>query len=151
MNGKFFLDTNILVYTFDSTSPLKKERAYELVNQAIVGQRGVISFQVVQEFLNVAIRKFARPLSTRDCDAYLDRVLTPLCEVFPDMNFYAKGLELAERYKYSFYDSLIIAAALEAECETLYSEDFQHGQVIRNMTIVDPFENINNTLACLDI
>ncbi len=141
MNGKFFLDTNIFVYTFDSTSPLKKERAYELVNQAIGGQQGVISFQVVQEFLNVASRKFVQPLSARDCKTYLDRILKPLCEVFPDMDFYAKGIELAERYKYSFYDSLIIAAALVAECETLYSEDLQHGQVIQNMTIVDPFDN----------
>ena len=139
MKDSVFLDTNILVYTFDRTAPGKSSRATQLVEQALATGRGVISYQVVQEFLNVATRKFRTPLSPSDCRAYIDRVLTSLCSVWPGIPLYHRALEIAERWRHSFYDSLIIAAALEAGCPTLYSEDLQHGQNIGDLTIVNPF------------
>jgi predicted nucleic acid-binding protein len=139
MNGRFFLDTNVFVYTFHKEEVGKRKRASGLVEEALATQRGVISFQVVQEFLNVATRKFARPLSCADATTYLDRVLAPLCEVFSSLELYRGALEVAERWKYAFYDSLIVAAALESGCETLFSEDLQHGQRIKSLTIVNPF------------
>ncbi len=139
MSGKFFLDTNILIYTFDSRSPAKQQKARQLVADALTTQQGIISFQVVQEFLNVASRKFVKPLSLQDCQKYLNQVLAPLCEVFPSINLYGQAIEMAERWGYTFYDSLIIAAALEAECRTLYSEDLQHQQTIQDMVITNPF------------
>lgn len=140
MNGKFFIDTNILVYTFDATAPAKQQVARQLVATALDSQQGVISYQVVQEFLNVATRKFSAPLTPDDAATYLDKVLTPLCELFPGMNYYSKALKISERWKYSLYDSLIITAALECGCETLYTEDMQHAQVIQNLTIINPFD-----------
>ena len=74
MRDRFFLDTNIFVYTFDSREPKKKARAQDLVSDALTRGRGVISHQVVQEFLNVATQKFANPLSESDALVYLDRV-----------------------------------------------------------------------------
>jgi len=139
MKDSAFLDTNVLVYTFDQTAPEKRSRATQLVEQALVSGRGVISYQVVQEFLNVATRKFRAPLSPADCRVYLDRVLAPLCSVWPCIPLYHRAMELADRWRYSFYDALIIAAALEAGCPTLYSEDLQHGQTIGGLTIVNPF------------
>lgn len=141
MNDKFFLDTNVLVYSFDSSAPRKQNVARALIRRALSHQSGCISFQVVQEFLNVATRKFARPLSYQDCNRYLHEVLAPLCQVFPSVDFYSHSLQHADRWKYSLYDSLIITAALQANCRILYSEDLQHGQGIHDLTITNPFEN----------
>jgi len=142
MNGKFFLDTNILVYTFDATVLVKQQIARELVSTALNLQQGIISYQVVQEFLNVATRKFSLPLTLADANTYLDKVLTPLCEIFPCMNYYSKALEISERWGFSLYDSLIVTASLEAGCETLYTEDLQHGQMIQGLTIINPFQTV---------
>ena len=139
MPAEFFLDTNILVYTFDATHPAKQARARELVEHALEHRTGVISYQVVQELLNVATRKFARPLGPQQAQRYLNEVLEPLCGVFAGIDLYRKALALQERWRYSFYDCLIIASALQAGCRTLYSEDLQNGQSIETLTIVDPF------------
>ena len=139
MPDRYFLDTNIFVYTFDDREPKKKARAQELVSDALSHRRGIISFQVVQEFLNVATRKFAQPLSSSDARVYLDRVLGPLCEVLPTLDLYRSALGLAERWKFSFYDSVIIAAAIQGECEILYSEDLQHRQSVEGVSVVNPF------------
>ena len=140
MNDKFFMDSNILIYTFDSKAPRKQEIARELVATALKTQKGIISFQVVQEFLNVATRKFETPLTEAEAEKYINQVLTPLCEVFINMELYIKAVKIMERWQYSFYDSLIITAALQAECKILYTEDLQHGQVIElTLTIKNPF------------
>jgi predicted nucleic acid-binding protein len=112
MNDKFFLDTNILIYSFDSRVLTKQQQAQHLIAQALSSQQGMISFQVVQEFLNAARRKFVNPLSIADCQTYLAQVLMPLCQVFPQLELYRTALVIEGRYKYSFYDSLILAAAL---------------------------------------
>jgi len=87
----------------------------------------------------VATRKFSPPLNLSDTDIYLNKVLTPLCELFPCMSYYSKAMAISERWGYSLYDSLIVTAALETGCETLYTEDLQHGQVIHELTLINPF------------
>jgi predicted nucleic acid-binding protein len=139
MSARFFLDTNIFVYTFDSEAPGKRERARDLVQIALTDGVGVISYQVVQEFLNVALRKFAVPLTARDADTYLDTVLMPLCEVFPDRQLYASAIVLHSRTGWSFYDSLIVSAARRAGVTVLYSEDLQSGRILDGLTVVNPF------------
>ena len=140
MNDKFFMDSNILIYTFDSHAPRKRKQARELIATALKTQKGIISFQVVQEFINVATRKFEIPLTSQEAEKYMSQVLTPLCEVFANMELYIKAVKIMERWQYSFYDSLIIAAALSANCKILYSEDLQHGQRIEStLTIQNPF------------
>jgi predicted nucleic acid-binding protein len=139
MNAKYFLDTNIFVYSFDSRYPDKQSRAGELIKTALEDGSGCISYQVVQEFLNVATRKFALPLTPAHASAYLATILEPLCEVFSSINLYREALEIMERWQHSFYDSLIIASAIASDCRTLYTEDLQHGQKIRNLRIVNPF------------
>jgi predicted nucleic acid-binding protein len=136
---RFFLDTNILVYTFAKDSFSERVRARELVEMALTTQMGVISHQVVQEFLNVATRKFAVPLSVADCLSYFERVLAPLWRVFPNRDLYLRALEVQEDSGYGFYDSLIVAGALAAGCGTLYSQDLQHGRAFGQLIVVDPF------------
>ena len=87
----------------------------------------------------MATQKFANPLSESDALLYLDRVLGPLCEVLPTLDLYRHAVGLSSRWKCSFYDSLIIAAALQAQCTVLYSEDLQHGQEVEGLTLINPF------------
>ena len=139
MSDKYFIDTNVLIYSFDAQSPAKRETARKLLTEALEKGTGVISYQVIQEFLNAATRKFAVPLKLKDAEKYLDFVLEPLCEVFSSAELYHQALEIADEWRFSFYDSLIVAAALEAECQVLYSEDMQDNQTIRGLTIRNPF------------
>jgi predicted nucleic acid-binding protein len=137
--ARFFLDTNIFVYTFDETSAVLQAQARELVELALTTGLGVVSHQVIQEFLNVATRKFEVPLGPDDCRAYVEQVLTPLWHVSPTIALYLRALEVQERSGYGFYDALIVAAALQAGCRTLYTQDLQHGRQFDSLTVVDPF------------
>lgn len=141
MKGKYFLDTNIFVYTFDHSknASKKREQATQLVESALSDNKGIISYQVVQEFLNVVTRKFVKPLSISDAVSYLNQVLMPLCEIYPSHELYRQALELSGKHKFSFYDALIITAARESGCNILYSEDLQNGQKIDSLLISNPF------------
>ncbi len=139
MNGKFFLDTNVIIYSFDNSNPAKRDTARDLIAEALSSGNGIISFQVVQEFLNVATAKFIKPLTLPDAREYLEEILLPLCEIFPSNDFYLNSLEIKERTQYSLYDSMVVQAALEGECRTLYSEDMQDGFKLYGLTIKNPF------------
>lgn len=139
MSDRFFLDTNIIIYSFDEANPIKQKRARELVEEGLTGLNGCISYQVVQEFANVATRKFAVPMSHDDCRHYIEMYLSPMWEVFADRDLVNSALDIAERWQYSFYDALIIAAALKASCNVLYTEDLQHRQKIYQLQIINPF------------
>ena len=139
MNAECFLDTNVFVYMFDETDDYKRTSAESLVRQALEDRNGCISYQVVQETVNVLTGKLgALPHQVR---RIFEHVLLPLWQINPSENLYHRGLDLKMRYGYSFYDSLIVAAAIESGCKTLYSEDLQHGQQIGDLTIRNPFGN----------
>ena len=135
---KFFLDTNIIAYTFDHSAPEKQKIAQQLLEQCLAGEGG-ISYQVIQEFTNIALRKFSPAMSVEQAQRYLQDVLNPICEFYPNEAFYARGLSIQERWRFSWYDSLIITAALEMGCTILYSEDLQHKQKIESLEVVNPF------------
>ena len=139
MKDKYFIDTNIFVYSFDSNEPTKSAIASNLIQNALKEQIGCISSQVIQEFLNVSTKRFSPPIEAKDSLKYLNTVLAPLCEIYPSIELYRKTIETSERWKYSFYDSMIITAAIQTNCSILYSEDLQHGQKVQSLTIVNPF------------
>lgn len=139
MSAEFFIDTNVFIYHLDATDRRKQKLADKIVREALSSGNGCISSQVVQECLNVALRKAAVPLSPDAARAYLDAVLVPLMAVTASEALYHRALDVQSRWRFSFYDSLIVAAALQAGCRTLLSEDLQHGQVLDNLTVVDPF------------
>ena len=137
MSAEGFLDTNIFVYMLDQTDDLKRRRAEQLVRRGIEAGTGRISYQVVQETLDVVTGRLG--FSPSDSRTLLADVLAPLWTVHPSRELYERGLALRDRYGFSFYDSMIVAGALEAGCVRLYSEDLQHGQRIQSLTIEDPF------------
>jgi predicted nucleic acid-binding protein len=139
MSAVEFFDTNIFIYLFDDTDPDKQATAERLITLAISENKGCISFQVVQETLHILTRKFARTVPPEVAIEILQHSLLPLWQVQPSVALYTRAINLQDRYQYSFYDSLIIAAALEAGCTRLYSEDMQHGQTIEGLTLFNPF------------
>jgi|SRR5579863_2105779 len=139
MSGKFFLDTNIFVYSFDANSPKKAAQAAKLIRRGIETRGGIISYQVVQEFFNVALRRFAKPMSTAEAEQYLTATFRPLLAVHSSPVLYGEALRIMGRFRLAWYDSLIVASAVEGECEVLYSEDFQDGQQIESIKIANPF------------
>ena len=140
MSVESFLDTNIFVYQLERLDSHKADVADELIARGIENQTACISFQVIQECLNTSIRKAEVPLSEAEMRKYLVDVLAPLYRVQPDLRLYEKALEIRFRYRFGFYDSLIIASAIEAGCGTLYTEDLSHGQRIEGLTIINPFK-----------
>jgi predicted nucleic acid-binding protein len=139
MNGRFFIDTNIFVYSLDRTAPAKSVRARELIREAIEKHQGIVSYQVVQEFFNVAFHRFAQPMSLADAEQYLATTFRPLLAVHSSQALLAEAMRLKDRFQLPWYDALIVVSALEGECATLYSEDFQHGQKYGEMRITNPF------------
>jgi predicted nucleic acid-binding protein len=139
MSARFFLDTNIFVYTFDGKAPAKAKKAAQLILRAADTGEGIVSYQVVQEFFNVAFRRFAQPMSLAEAEQYLITVFRPLLAIHSSPAIYVEALRIAGKYRIAWYDSLIVAAALEGKCETLYSEDFQHGRTIEKLRIENPF------------
>jgi predicted nucleic acid-binding protein len=139
MSDRFFLDTNIFVYASDGTSPAKAKRAEALMREAVTTQKGVVSYQVVQEFFNLALRRFSQPMTLTEAEQYLQAIFSPLLAIHSSSALYAEALHIQQRYRLSWYDTLIVAAAAEAECRILYSEDFQDGQRFGQIRVKNPF------------
>jgi len=139
MSGVDFLDSNVIVYALDAAGGIKGDVAERILRAALQDHSAIISFQVVQETLHVIGRKFRTVARPPDRVAVLEEILAPLWRVYPSPALYGRALGVQERYRFGFYDSLIVASALEAGCERLLSEDLQHGQKIESLVIVDPF------------
>jgi predicted nucleic acid-binding protein len=129
-----FFDTSVLIYLL-SEDEKKADRVEELL-----AENGVISVQVLNEFTTVSRRKFR--LSSLECLEILGTVRA-VCETQPlTVESHDLGVEISDRYGFSVYDSMIVASASLAGCETLYSEDLQHGQVIDGkLTVINPFKS----------
>jgi predicted nucleic acid-binding protein len=123
----------------DASSGAKGIVARGILESALSEGNAILSFQVVQETLHVIGRKFRRAAEPVDRAAFLAEVLAPLWRVQPSVALYGRATEIEERYGLSFYDSLVVAAALEGGCARLLSEDLQHGQEIDGLRIENPF------------
>ncbi|GMV00785.1 MAG: PIN domain-containing protein [Burkholderiaceae bacterium] len=139
MSAEDFIDTNVFIYHLDASDPRKQAIAERIIRQALTGDNACISYQVIQECLNTALRKAQVALDIAQGRAYLETVLAPLLRVSASVALYRRALEVQARWGFGFYDSLIVAAALAAGCTRLLSEDLQHGQRIETLTIHDPF------------
>ena len=139
MSDRFFLDTNIFVCAFDETAPTKASRAQELIQSGVTTQKGVVSYQVVQEFFNVALRRFAHPMTPAEGEQFLETIFRRLLSVHSSQAIFSEALQLVDQHHLNWYDSLIVAAALASECAVLYSEDLQHGRRFGMVQIRNPF------------
>ena len=139
MSDRIFLDTNVFVYALSKSVPPKQVIASRLVEEAIESGKGTISFQVVQEFFNVALRRFTPPMTPAEAEQYLSVTFRPLLAVHSSPSLYGEALQFFGKHRISWYDALIVAAAIEGQCGILCSEDFQHGQRFLNLRVQNPF------------
>lgn len=131
--NRFALDTNVLMYLYDSSDEKKRH-----ISESLLASRPFISTQVISEFLNVTRR--LHQLAKNEILQKFNKVLS-YCKITPVSHVTMEtALFLINRYDFQLFDSIIVASALDANCSTLYSEDLQHNQLIENrLTIINPF------------
>jgi len=138
MKGADFFDTNILVYAYDSHLPDKQQKAQNIVLSGVREGNGVLSTQVLGEFYMVVTKKINKPLSVSDARniiKYMGRMKVQEIDVL----IVERALDTLERYKISYWDALIIAAAERAQCKRILSEDLNAGQIYHGIEITNPF------------
>ena len=134
---RVFVDTNVLVYALSAADPKS------LIAEALIAQCPTLSVQVINEGVSVQTKKLRRPMS----DAL--RVATYLMQRCQVVSLTVADVELShdliENHQFSMWDSLIVASALNSDCAVLYSEDMQHGRVVRGrLTIQNPFFSVTS-------
>lgn len=134
MNDKIFLDSNVIIYCYTSTEPAKQSIAINLAN----GEEVYVSTQVLQETANILRKKFGK--SWLEILAVVEEICLNF-QVHQNNELTVRdALRIAEKYGFSLYDSLILAAASQIGCGKVYSEDMQHQQVINGaLEVINPF------------
>jgi predicted nucleic acid-binding protein len=133
-----FVDTNLLVYLHDSKEPEKQDRATRLMEHLWRCGSGRLSFQVLFEFYAVATRKLSPGLPPAVARQEILDLMdwTPLA---PSADLLKQAWQIEDRYGFSWWDSLIVAAAIAQDCTTLLTEDLQHGLIVGNLRVANPF------------
>lgn len=137
---KAFVDTNVLLYAYSDSSPIKGKVALDLVTDLWDSRRGCISIQVLQEFCFGCLRKRLLKESLVLHSVVSDLALWHVYSPAP--SDVLNALHVQERYKLSFWDSMIVQCASMSGCSILYSEDLNAGQTILGMRIVNPFASL---------
>lgn len=134
--SKFFIDTNILVYTVDKNDPLKNSQARKIVEDTVKNQIPVISIQVVQEFYSATTTKLKLDtiIAKNIIHNFRNMEIVQI-----DLALIEQGIDISILSQISFWDGLMIAAAEQANCEIIYSEDLSDGKIFRGIKIVNPF------------
>jgi predicted nucleic acid-binding protein len=136
--GKMFIDTNILIYAFDVSAGKKHQVASHILSDLWNSGLGVLSTQVLQEFYVNVVQKIQKPIDQKMAKTII-RDLLKWQVVVNNGDSILDAIDISDKYGYSFWDSLIIEAALTGGVSVLLSEDLQHGQAISGVTISNPF------------
>ena len=140
MSDRVFLDTNIFVYSIDS-SPVqsdKRDRARGLIREHLETEAGVISIQVFQEFFAASTSKIPSPLSIEEALEFM-HYISAFEIVIPNLDMVIAAIGLLQKHGFSFWDAMIVQSAVIADCTLLLTEDFQHGFQLGPLTIKNPF------------
>jgi len=135
---KIFIDTNILIYAYDRTAGKKHVIARDILLGLWDSGLGVVSTQVLQEFFVIVTRKIPNPLTVRKAKEIVADFLKWQV-VINDGESILTAIELVEKHHFSFWDSLIIDAALKSDATVLLSEDLSHGRTVNGLRIKNPF------------
>lgn len=138
MSEPVFVDTNVFLYQWDASDQVKQRRAVDWLRRLADDRIGRVSFQVLAEFYVNATQKLRTPVPRASAQAYV-RAVFAWKPVPIDADVLDTAWRAQERFKLSWWDALIVAAAQHAGCRTLLSEDFQAGQRFGDLTVVNPF------------
>ena len=136
MNGREFIDTNVLIYADDARDARKRARARELIRRLMREGRGVLSLQVLQEFFAAATRKLN--MSSEDARSRIVQY-SRFDVVTLDTVDLVAAIDLHRLHRVSIWDALVVRAALNGTCTTLHTEDMQDGYVVETLTLRNPF------------
>ena len=136
MNGREFLDTNVLIYADDARDPRKRKRAQELIRRLMDEGRGVVSLQILQEFFSAATRKLK--MSSEDARHRIVQYSRFDVVTLNTVDLVA-AIDLHRLHRVSIWDALVVRAALNGTCTTLHTEDMQDGFVVETLTLRNPF------------
>lgn len=139
MSGRFFLDTNILVYAVDPSNPTKQNASIRWLTSAHQTGNGLLSYQVVQEWFNVVLRKAANPLRPDEAISLYRTLIEPLWRIQSSRELLDTALDLYRQELFSWWDSLIVSAAIHGGCDRLLTEDLQDGRRVAGVRIQNPF------------
>ena len=141
-----FVDSNILIYSQDATDPQKQSRALNWLEVLWRTRAGRISFQVLREVYVNVTRKVPRPLSAARAQTLVRQFLEwhPRPE---DAEFFEVAWDIETRFKLSWWDSMIVAAAHLSECRFLLTEDFQESIELNNLAVINPFSASAETFS----
>jgi predicted nucleic acid-binding protein len=139
MKDKVFLDTNIIVYAHDRSGGDKHVAAREIMDYLWESRKGVISVQILQEFFVCVTKKITKPLLIKNARILLE-YLSTWNVVTNDKYITLKAIDLQEKYRFSFWDSLVIQAAIHGGASVLLSEALPDGQTVEGLKIVNPFK-----------
>lgn len=134
-----FVDSNVFVYSRDESEPEKQPRARAWLEGLWESRRGRVSAQVLEEFYVTVTQKLDPGLPTREARSDV-RALGAWNPVAIDHSLQPAAWDIEDRYGFSFWDSLVLAAARRLDCGHVLTEDLQHGQEVEGMQIMDPFE-----------
>lgn len=135
--GKVFFDTNILVYSVDERDPRKQKIASQILNDAAIENRGIISTQSLQEFYNTAVKKLN--LTKEAAKEYVDLFSKQFPVTQISIPLILKAIDISIKESLSFWDSLILSTASDTGCILLYSEDMNNSQIVNGTKIFNPF------------
>lgn len=137
MNDKCFIDSNLLVYAFDQNDDIKRKIVCDFLEQLKKNDIPIISTQSLGEFFNVTTKKFKLPKQTamNICEQFSN--MFPVYEISKENVLHA--MSISKKTQFSYWDSLVLAVAIDAGCSTVYSEDLSNGQIIEGLTVVNPF------------
>lgn len=139
MNDKIFLDTNVLIYAHDESAPDKKARAEEVILEGLRTEKVAISAQVLSEFYVTMTRKAKKPMSLAKARQEV-ALLSNMETADVDVPMIQRAIDIQERWRINFWDSLILAAAEQTRCAVVFSEDLSDGQTYGSVTVRNPFK-----------
>ena len=142
MSDRNFIDTNILVYAYDSADPAKQQHARHILRRGIAEETAVLSAQVLGEFFTVATSRIPEPLSAEEVEGIIG-ILSVLPVVEIDLQLVLGATAIHRLYGINYWDSLIVAAAHRAGCTQILTEDLNTGQSYQNILAVNPFSEIS--------
>ena len=143
MSDRFFFDSNVLVYAYDSSAPAKQRRAQSLLADGLQSDCATLSTQVLSEFFVTVTAKIREPMSALEAQDVLNTLcIIPVVEI--DLPMINRAIDTHRSYGISYWDALIVSAAERAGCLTILSEDLNDGQAYHGITVRDPFREIRD-------
>ena len=138
MKDKYFIDTNILVYANDNSELQKSKISRDIIFHGIKNDNIVMSTQVLSEFYVTVTKKIKQVLTPAKAKKEIE-LLKCIEQIEININLILKAIDISDKYRLSYWDSLIVSAAIRAKCSIIYSEDLNSGQKIESIKVINPY------------